>query len=359
MIRFPLTRLLSGRAPRYLLLTTLWIVLRGAVLCTGLLLQFFFDLLSGHATVALTIWTVLALVVASEAFRVVMWYGVILSRLEPSYTYQVRAGLRDNVLTGLLRRPAAVALDRPAGDVVSRIGGDCDEVGVFAIWSASNVSRLVVATAAMVIMLIIDPVVAAGFVLPVVLVTLAGRALNGVIGRYRLAARQAAGEVSTIVGEAVSGIQSIKSGRAEHRMVARLARAGEHRRKVTVREEILVSAQDFLFRSTGAIGTGMVLLLAANEMLGGGFTVGDLALFVFYIQFVTEAVNALGMFFGRVKRAGLSLGRLAELTDGMTAATASRPTYLDRALPGPPPLASHEPLESLALSGLTSRYPGA
>ncbi|MFL6125406.1 ABC transporter transmembrane domain-containing protein [Actinophytocola sp.] len=359
MIRFPLARLLAGRPARYLALTVLWNVVRASALATGLLLQAFFDVLGGHAAGGPTVWLLLALIVASEAFRVSMWYGAILSRAEPPYTYQVRSGLRDNVLSNLLRRPAAVALDRPAGDVVSRVSGDCDEVGVFAIWSASNVSRLVAAVAALVIMLTVDPLVAVGLIGPVVVVTLAGRALNGPVGRYRLAAREAAAEVSTVVGEAVGGIQSIKSARAEGRVVDRLVRAGEHRRRVAVREEVLVSFQGFLFRSTGAFGTGLVLVLAAGKLRAGTFTVGDLALFVFYIQIVADAVNALGMFFGRVKQADLSLGRLAELTNGMAAATRSGPTYLDRELPAEAPGAPHQPLVSLSAVDLTCRYPGS
>jgi ATP-binding cassette subfamily B protein len=191
----------------------------------------------------------------------------------------------------------------------------------------------------------------------VVAVTLLGRALNARITRYRAAARAAAGEVSTIVGEVVGGVQALKVARAESRMVDRLHRASEVRRRAEVRDEVFLSLQQSLFRSTAALGTGLVLLLVAGQMRGGSFTVGDLALFVFYIQFVAEAVNALGMFMGRIRRATLSLGRIGELAGGPAEAARCEPVYLTGEPPPPAPEPDREPLRELTVSGLGYRYP--
>ncbi len=353
-----LVRLLAGRPRPYLMLETLWIVLRVTILLAGLLLQAVFDHLSGYAAAGFTIWTLVALLVASETVRLVLWYGVVLSRGEPGYWCTVRAGLQDRVVDHALRRPAGVALDRPAGDVVSRLGGDADQVSVFSIWSISNISRLVIAAVALVILVSINPLATVGLVVPVVAVTLVGRALNGPVGRYQEAARSSAGEVSTIVGEVVGGMQALKVARAEDRVVERMRRAGDVRLRAEVRGAAYSSLQESVFRSTAAFGTGLVLLLVAGQMRGGQFTVGDFALFVFYIQFVTEAVNALGMFMGRIKRATVSLERISDLAGGPAETVRCEPVYLDRE---PPPAAAppdREPLRSLTVTGLTYRHPG-
>lgn len=357
MNRF-LVRLLAGRPRPYLTLEALWIVLRVTILLGGLLLQAVFDRLSGSAEAGFTIWTLVALLVASETVRLVLWYGVVLSRAEPGYWCTVRAGLQDRVLDTALSRPAAVALERPAGDVVSRLGGDADQVSVFSIWSISNISRLVIAAAALLILSSINPLATAGLVVPVVAVTLVGRALTKPVGRYQESARAAAGTVSTIVGEIVGGIQALKVARAEDRVVERVRRAGDARRHAEVRGAAFASVQESVFRSTAAFGTGLVLLLVAGQMRSGAFTVGDFALFVFYIQFVTEAVNALGMFMGRVKRATVSLERIGELTGGPAEAVRCTPVYLDWEPPPAPAPPEREPLRSLMVSGLSYRHPG-
>lgn len=353
-----LFRLLAARPKPYILLETLWIVLRVTILLTGFLLQAVFDYLSGHAAIGFTVWTLVALLIANEAVRVGLWYGVVLGRAEPGYWTTVRAGLQDRVVDRVLHRPASTSLDRPAGDVVSRLGGDTDEVGVFSIWSISNISRLVIAAAALVVMVSINPLATAGLVVPVVAVTLIGRALNGPVGRYRQASRAAASKVSTIVGEIVGGMQSLKVARAEHRMIERLRAANEERQRAEVRDAAFMSLQQALFRSTAAFGTGLVLVLVAGQMRAGSFTVGDFALFVFYIQFVTEAVNALGMFMGRVKRATVSLERISDLTGGPAEAVRREPVYLATEPPPPPRPPAREPLRSLTAAGLSFEYPG-
>ncbi|WP_329094655.1 ABC transporter ATP-binding protein/permease [Actinomadura citrea] len=351
--------LLSRSAPTYLGLTGLWILLRGALLATGLLLQMVFDTLSGTDPAGTSAWSLIALVAAAEATKVSVWYGVILSRVEPHFTYRIRAALQVNALRAILRKPAGRALDRTGGDAVSRFGADTDEVGVFAIWSASNLSRLIIAVAALIIMLGIDAVVTLGLVVPVVVMVLASRALARPLRECQNAGRRAAAEVSSVVGEAVGGVQAIKVGRAEERFVARLRQANAVRLRLAAREVLLTTVQTSLFNGTAALGTGFVLLLAAARMRGGEFTVGDLALFVFYIQFITEAVTALGMFFARFQKAELSTRRVAELADDESAVIARTRTHLRREPPRPAPREDRSaPLRLLEARGLTSRYPG-
>jgi ATP-binding cassette subfamily B protein len=357
--RSRLVRLLSRSAPTYLALIGLWVLLRGALLATGLLLQLVFDTLSGTERAGMSAWSLIALVAAAEATKVAVWYGVILSRVEPHFTYRIRAALQVNALRAILRKPAGRALDRTGGDAVSRFGEDTDEVGVFAIWSASNLSRLMIAVGALVIMLGIDAVVTLGLVVPVVVMVLASRALARPLREYQQAGRRAASEVSSVVGEAVGGVQAIKVARAEERFVARLRQANDVRLRYAVREVLLTTVQTSLFNGTAALGTGFVLLLAAASMRGGAFTVGDLALFVFYIQFITEAVTALGMFFARYQKAELSMRRVAELADDEAAVVARAKTYLRSEPPLPQRREDRsEPLRLLQARGLTSRYPG-
>jgi ATP-binding cassette subfamily B protein len=279
--------------------------------------------------------------------------------MEPGFTYRLRARLSSNALDGVLARPAALAIDKPMGDVISRFGADADEVGVYGIWSASNVSRLVIAAVALAIMLYISPVVTAALVAPIVVFTLAGRRISKHIGRARARSRQAGGQVGALVGEIVNAFLPVQAARAERRMTSRLEKVGAERLKAAVREELLIACQGALFTNVAALGTGLVLLVAASQLRTGSFSVGDLALFAFYIQFIGEAVNALGMFMSRIKRASLSLARLAEIGGGMGNVTRNRITYVDSVPPPPAAPVPDGPLRSLRLTGLTYRYPSA
>ena len=61
------------------------------------------------------------------------------------------------------------------------------------------------------------------------------------------------------------------------------------------------------------VGIGMMLLLAGQAMAAGTFTVGDFALFTYYLWFTTELPSYLGTFVGDIKQQEVAIGRLAEL----------------------------------------------
>ncbi|RMI30764.1 ATP-binding cassette domain-containing protein [Streptomyces triticirhizae] len=351
-----LLRLLAARPGPQLLLDACWTLLRTTLLLTGLLLQAALDTLANGSGDwgQIPLWA--GLLAVNEAARLALWYGLVLPRLEPGYTYTVRAGLQDRVLDALLARPAGAAPRHPTGEVVSRLGGDADEVGVFAIWSASNVARLLVAGAAVAVLWATDVRATLALVALIALVTAVGRALGGPVERHRAASRAAAGEVGTRVAEIVGGLATVRAGRAEERVVARLAEANAVRRRAAVRDEVLTSLQGAVLRATTALGTGAVLLLVAGQMRAGRFSLGDLALFLAYLPFVTEAVHTLGTLPGRVRQAGVSLGRLAQLADGPARLVTPAPVHLRAEPPPSAPPPARSPLERLTATGLGYRH---
>jgi hypothetical protein len=72
-IRFPLTRLLSARAASYALITTTWVILRLSIIVAGLLLAAVFDVLTRPDPRFSAVWGLVALLVASEAARMILW----------------------------------------------------------------------------------------------------------------------------------------------------------------------------------------------------------------------------------------------------------------------------------------------
>lgn len=72
------------------------------------------------------------------------------------------------------------------------------------------------------------------------------------------------------------------------------------------------------FPSGGAItcGTGAILLVAAQAMMTGSFSVGDFALFVAYLGTVGEVIRTVGAVLAGAKQTTVSLARLAALLLG-------------------------------------------
>ena len=111
-------------------------------------------------------------------------------------------------------------------------------------------------------------------------------------------------------------MQAIKVAGAEDHVVARFQRLGETRRRTAIHATLL---EELAFGMQGiavTVGVGVMLLLAGQAMSAGSFTVGDFALFIYYLWFTTELPSYLGTFVGDIKQQEVAIARLAELAPG-------------------------------------------
>ena len=137
----------------------------------------------------------------------------------------------------------------------------------------------------------------------------------------------------------------------------------DRRRRLAVKDRLLTQILHSVFANTATVGTGLILILAAAAMRAGTFSVGDLALFVYYLGFLTEFTSASGDYLAHYKQAGVSLERLTDLLQDASGETlvAHKPLHLRGALP---PLAytakaqAHR-LDNLKVRGLTYHHAGA
>jgi ATP-binding cassette subfamily B protein len=101
-----------------------------------------------------------------------------------------------------------------------------------------------------------------------------------------------------------------------------------------------------------------VLLLAGHALANHTFTVGDFALFVYFLQFTTETATELGNFLGDYAAQSISIVRMEELVrpESPAALVEYHPV-----IPEPLPSAAapgSEPLATLLVRGLTCAHAG-
>jgi ATP-binding cassette subfamily B protein len=96
-------------------------------------------------------------------------------------------------------------------------------------------------------------------------------------------------------------------------------------------------------------------------MRAGTFTVGDFALFVYYLGWISEFTAMFGIVLTRYRQAGVSFERMVTLLQGAPpqSLVAHGPVYMRDALPDipVPPRSAEDRLHSIEASGLTFRYP--
>ncbi|MEV0264679.1 ABC transporter ATP-binding protein [Streptomyces sp. NPDC050617] len=358
--RRDLARLPAGQAGRYASLAALWMLWRAGTFAVGLLMREYFDALTGAQPVRLGLWGLIAAVVAVEAARMSVQFGAILGRLEPALQHRTAARLRANLLGSLLSRPGAHGAHGSSAEALATLSTDVDDVASFVAWSPANLARWLFAGAALAFMASINPVVTLGLVVPLCLAAVASRLVNA---RYLAACRQgraASARARGALREAVTAVESVQAAQAEGAVAAHLEELNERWRAAAVREELFGNLRGSLLSNAASVSTGIVLLLAAGQARAGDFTVGDLALFSFFLQFLTEAVSTLGLFTVRYQRAVVAMQRMAASTGADGSPIRRTPLHLTGPAPAPPAPTRHQapPLEELRARKLTYRHPG-
>jgi ABC-type multidrug transport system fused ATPase/permease subunit len=320
------------------------------MLLPGLINRAIFDALSGHAHAGFNVWTLIGLVIGLELGRYgLLYFGGVLFNV---FYYSSEALLKRNMMGWLVTAPGPQVLPGSPGEAVSRFRDDTLEtVGLGTVLIVSP--QILTGVAAFAIMLHVNAVITLVVVAPMLATVGLTYLLTRRIQGYRKAAREATAAVTSFIGETFGAAQSIKLAAAESRVAARLKTLNEHRREASIRDLMFSSLLNFLNTNIAAIASGCVLLLAAQAMRRGAFTVGDFTLFATYLAMVSAAPLLMGQILAIERQAGVSIGRMRGLMDG------APPLQLVARAPaaGAPPHPC-EPLRRLSVRGLSRRHPG-
>ncbi|MFL7810511.1 MAG: ATP-binding cassette domain-containing protein, partial [Anaerolineae bacterium] len=162
-------------------------------------------------------------------------------------------------------------------------------------------------------------------------------------------------------GELFGAAQAVKVASSESRMMDHFRDLNVVRRRVAIRDRLFNELFRSIFWNVVNLGTGGILLLAGREMHMGSFTVGDLALFQYYLGWVTEFVAMLGAFWALYKQAGVSYERMVRLLQGAPPEmlVEHAEVYMRGDLPELAYTRKTEEhhLDRLEVKGLTYRYP--
>ena len=319
----------------------------------------FFSLLTGEAPVSLSVWAIIALFVANALARAVAIYCDVAVYFD--FYYRIEALLRKNLFEYILQRPGARAVPGSPGEAISRFRDDVDEIADFMAESLILLGFGIFALVALIVMLGINVRITITVFLPLAIVVAVANRATRSVEKYRQAHREATGAVTDFIGEIFGAVQAVQVATAERQVGARFDELNDARRRAAVRDRVFNEVLNSVFHNTANLGTGLILLLAAGEMLAGNFTVGDFALFVYYLGYVTDFAALIGVRWASYKQSGVSFDRLATL---MADAPAERlvehgMVYMSGDLPevaGLPDIGADR-LHVLEVEGLTYCYP--
>lgn len=354
-----LWRMATYRPGTYLADAVIWIGVYASQLLPGLVAQRAFDSLQrGTADAPAILWVAALFVGVGIGHAGVQLVGQI---VDVRFRFGVSAVLQRNMLAEVLRRPGARSLDRTPGEALSVFRDDVEHAENGADWTIDMIGNLVFAVAAMTILIRVNAAIAIFVFAPLAAIVLVAQVATTRLRSSRSASQQATSRVTGALGEIFGAVQAVQLARAERGVVAHFAKLSEERRRALLRERAFALVTQSIYWNTVNLGTGLILLLGAQAMQAGTFTVGDFALFVSYLGFVTEFTGFAGLFLTQYKQLSVSVRRMLALmrgaasgvmADGLVARTSLQ---LTGPLPTPEPRRGGD-LRSMEAAALSYRF---
>jgi ATP-binding cassette subfamily B protein len=353
---------IRSRPGTYILLTLSRCLMMLAWLIPGLVMREFFNLVTHDAQAHFDILGLVALLIASGTGQVIGLFGRL--QLGVSFARQSQTLLQRNMLENILQRPGASALPEAAGEAVSRFREDAESIPSLALLISDLISNGLFSVIALLILLSISPTILLVAILPMILIMVIARLATHRVEHYRTLARQSSGEVAGFIAETFDAVQAIQVNNAEDRIAARFSSYNEKRRKAALKDRVFTEILDSLFRHSVNLGVGVVLLMSSQALQAGRLTIGDLTLFVYYLDIVNRSVGFLGSYWANHKQTGVSAARMVHLLPDTPPEALIRPAELDpkKTLPNTTfhngIRTNEECLVELRATGLGYHFPG-
>jgi ABC-type multidrug transport system fused ATPase/permease subunit len=150
---------------------------------------------------------------------------------------------------------------------------------------------------------------------------------------------------------------------AEDQVMGQFHTLNETRRVAALKDSLFTEILRSINVNMTNIGTGIILMMIAATIQDGGFTIGDFALFVVYLQRMTISMHFMGDMLAQHRRTGVSLDRMNEMLHGAPEGTltAHNPVYLKEDAPEVEPIEKQDEhmLDVLSTRHLTYVHPSS
>lgn len=354
-----INRLLAYRPWLFATNFIVWGVVHSLPVLVGVLVKLIFDALSGETAAGLNAWTLVALLTLLNFSRIGIFSWAIW--LWATLWHKLQLLMRRNLLEHLMNAAGSRILPDSPGELVNRFRDDVEDVAMYIESLVDAGGLFLYAIVAVIIMLFINPVITVVIILPMVGVVLLTKALTPKIRQYRRHMREATGRVTSFIGEMFTAVQAVKVASREQQVVEHFKGLNHTRRTAALRDSLLTELLRSLNINMVNIATGLIMMLGAERMLEGSFSVGDFALFITFLPRITNTMSFMGDMMAQYKRAGVSFERLTRLlTDAPAEVIVEHaPLHLTGDLPEVKHFAqpAEGRLEHLSVKGLSYHYP--
>lgn len=300
----------------YLAVIMLWIIKDTIPLIYGVLVKEFFDILAGKPKLNIGIIGLLFLIIMLTVIQIsILHLGFKSSGKHELY---ISTLLRRNMLNSILKKAGAKAIPTSVGEAINSFRDDVEILQASVGWLSWLTGQITRAVAAIVILMTINLKMTILVFMPLAAIIVLAQRSEKRVEKNREQSRKAAASVTGAIGEIFESVLAIKVSGSKKSIISNLKGLNKKRHRLMVKDSLLSQLIDSIYNNAVNLGTGLVLLLAAYSIKSGSFGVGDFALFVYYLGFVTDSIESTGNFLVHFQQTGVSIKRIIGLTGSKT-----------------------------------------
>lgn len=368
-----LWRLIYYTPKLYFIDAFFWLFIMGLPILTGLIIREFFNTLTGVSQFNLSPYLFSIFILVAGLTRVIFIFIGRLTKTQHRFTMSTL--LRHNLLQVILNRADAISLPVNQGELISYFRDDMEIIEDNVVGTSEIFNAAIFAIISLIILVNINWKMTILTFLPLGLVIAIAQKMQKHIKRYRRHSRNSTEKVTGFIGEIFNSLQAIKVAGAEKSIIKHFEKLNAQRRKAILKDQILTAILNSNFQNLINLGVGIILITAANLRQNSltKLTIGDLALFIYYLAFVTDFFMFLGEFLTASKQVEVSFERMGQLIkssdkpieNSILSLVASQPLYLNHIFGQKqqlPPIQTapqnYSKLQELTIENLTYHYPG-
>lgn len=289
----------------------LWVLIHIEPLILGVLFKVFFDILNHGERFTFNLTAVVVGMLLYAVMRVANIY--IGAKVDNLHRFIMSGLIRRNIFESILEKPGAQAIACSSGEALNSFRDDAEMIEDSISWTLDFIGNIVFAAVAILILMSINVKITLLVFTPLIAVVAVVQMLSSKLQKYRKDAREATGLVTGAMGEIFSSVQAIKVAGEEKNVINYIDSLNKKRHKFMVKDKLLMQLLDSIFYNTVSLGTGFILLLAAALMRNGELTIGELSLFIYYLNFVADFTSFFGEFIAHNRQASIAFKRMADL----------------------------------------------
>ena len=334
-------------------------------LVSSLIVREIFNDLQGIPQSRIDIWTLVAIFFVVNIIQIIMdvaWVVIM-------YTFliSIRILLRKNMLIGIFRQSGAVPPSYSSGESISRFRRDAEEVAYFPISMADLLNFFLFGLIAFFLMFSINSEITVFVFVPFTLVVVIIQLFRKKLTQYRNERRKATGRVTGAIKEIFGSIQSIKVSGAEKNTLGYFKEVNEKRGNAAIKDESFGALLAAIRMMLIFFATAIMLVLTATPMINKEFTIGDFALFIYLLDWVTGFINYAGESIARYHRVTVSYERMIRLMKGDSPKIqkgdllAKQDLFIKEQFPEIQPILKNQGdiLKSIEVKNLSYQYPNS